>query len=556
MTESSSVPTVGRAETLRNRQIIAQLMARLNAGQKDAVMAECETLEAAEIDHPAALYGLAALAYEYGATKSAFDALIQAHQRDPNEALFAEMLAVLYARAGNPREGTYFAKLSASLGLDAAVMALLPPSLPSFTQALITIQDMPYLAKAEALVASERHRDAVTAYETHLAFFPGHAAATRGIARSLLTLNQPVQALAHLSEFSETGAVTATDLSLLGSAYAAIGNATAARDCHDEATAIDPEDAGIGCARLHDAIFDPDITGPALAGQSATWAATLPHRPRPPAVPVGDRPMRVGYLLSAVRDPRDIEVVAAALAVTDPRRVSRTIYGRGSIDDAINASLHFCYDKWRDISACDAATVAAIVKGDSTDVLVDAGGHAAPLHLAVLALRPAPYQVSWLGNPGSLGLVAGLDAELVDSHETEDAAAPAGGPRRLAPAAGLYCYDRAWPEARTVPAQADHFIFGADIRLPQLHPDLLGAWARLLERMPESRLALRDREFVDGNLLSWLVGRFEAAGIAGRVDIFTSDITTFYRQIDVALAPFVELNPHDTAAALRQGTPV
>ena len=95
MTVEVSVPTVGRAETARNRQYIVALMAKLNAGQKNEVLAECEALETAETDHPAALYGLAALAYEYGATKGAFDALMQAHRRDPNEAVYAEQLAVL-----------------------------------------------------------------------------------------------------------------------------------------------------------------------------------------------------------------------------------------------------------------------------------------------------------------------------------------------------------------------------------------------------------------------------------------------------------------------------
>jgi len=552
MTMDSSLPTVGRAETLRNRGIIARLMVMLNAGQKDEMLAECEALEQAEADHPAALYGLAAFACECGAIKSAFDTLSLAHQRDPNEALYAEMLAVLYAMAGNPREGTYFAKLSASLGLDAATIALLPPSLPPFTQCLSTIQEAPFLLRGEALAAAGRYQDAATLYETHLSFFPGNAAATRGISRCLLALNQPARALAHLSDFSETGIVTAADLSLFGSAYAALGNATVARDYHREAAAKDPEDTGIGCACLHDAVFDPDATAATLAELNAAWTATLARRPRLPAAPVAGRPLRIGYLVSAVRDPRDIETVAATLAATDLQNIRRTIYGRGSAQDPGNAGLH-SYDRWSDIGTCDAATLAAIIEGDGIDVLVDAGGHAAPVHLAALALRPAPWQVSWLGNTGSLG-AAGFDAELVDSYEAGPAPPPAGGPRRLPPAGGIYCYDRAGPVARSAPAGT--FMFGADLRLAQLHPELLASWARLLERVPDARLALRDREFVDGNLLSWLVTRFDEVGIASRVDIFTSECDAFYRQIDVALAPFVELNPHDAATALRQGTPV
>jgi len=558
MTVESLPETVSRSESARNRTIIARLMAKLRAGLKDEVLAECEALETDGADHPAALYVLGVLAHELGVIKAAFEALMRAHERDPGEPVFAEMLAVLYAVAGNPREAVYYAKLSQSLGLDEATLALLPRSLPAFTQAMAAVQETPYLVKAEARAAARRHAEAVTFYEQHLAFFPSDPAGTRGIARTLLALNQPVRALAHLSDFPATGVTTAVDLSLLGEAYAALGNASAASASHEDAVTRDPQSVEAGCARLRDAVLDPGRDAAALAGLNAAWAATLPTEPRPPAAAIADRPPRVGYLVSAVRDPRDLEVVATVLSATDSRRSRRFVYGHGSIDDALNAGLHYCYDRWSDIGGCDAHTLAAIVRGDGIDVLVDTGGHAAPVHLAALALRPAPWQVSWLGNSGTLGLPQ-LDAELVDAYEFEagdlEAAAP-GGARRLAVAGGIHGYDRARPAGRTEPGRSGAFVFGADIRLPQLHADLLAAWARVLEGAPGARLALRDREFVDGNLLTWLVSRFSEVGIAERVDIVTADSATFGTQVDAMLAPFVELNPHDTAAALRQGAPV
>ena len=382
-------------------------------------------------------------------------------------------------------------------------------------------------------------------------FFPGDAVAIRGFVRCLLAVGRPGQALAVLAELPAGDKATAVNASLRGMAYAALGEAGAADAHHRQALAEAPDDLEIGCAALRDVVFAPKITASQLADRNAAWAATLPAKAFPTPGPLSAPPINVGYLVSATRDIRDLIVVSDVVQALDGQRFKATFYGHRPNDDPLNAPLRHCAGQWRDISECDPYTLATIVEGDGIDVLVDIGGHGAPGHLAALAHRPAPWQVSWLGNPGSLGLDQ-IDAELVGDHET----AGEIDSRRRALSHGIYCRDLVPPQRRAFSSRSGPATFGADIGVPQLHPGLLAAWAEILDCLPDATLVLRDHGFLEAGLIEPLASRFQLAGFANRVDVITAEPAAFYGQVDVVLAPFVEINPHNSIEALARGVPV
>ena len=543
---------ISRAASAANREIIEHLVAGVEAGREAEALAEIETLLDGEPDHPAALYGLVCLALHHQKALTAIEALRRAHQRDPNEPLFAETLALLHAGAGHLSGAAYFAKLSACLGCDATVQLLLPPSLPRLSLALESINEEPHLRRAEVLAAAHRYDQAIEPYQVHLAFFAEDPRATRGLARCFLKTGQPIRALALLASVRDEGRATAEDLMLLAEGYAALGEGATAADLHDEALALDPGNIAAICSRLADAVLDARRDEAALVALARTWAATLPPAAAPagPALPLDGRRIRLGYLASATRDPRDLEVLAVVAAASDPRRFEIYLYGYRSIDDPANAPLRGCYDEWRDVSECDGAALAAIVAGDAIDVLIDIGGFAAPLHLETMARRPAPWQVSWLGNPFSLGLDG---IELADPAEP---ALPPGPGRRLALPHGLVCYDFLGASAGVSAGRGGPVTFGTDAALAQLQPDLVGCWAEILAGVPDSVLALRDRGFIEGGLFDHLLELFARHGIAERVHMVNLDAAGFHGEVDIMLAPFVAADPHDSAGALLAGLPV
>ena len=550
MSVKPSLESISRAQSAQNRTLIARLMAKINDGRDAEALADCESLSASP-DHPVVLYGLAVLAWQHGRLRAAVEALTRAHELDVHEPLYTEMLAVLYAMAGNLVDATYFAKLSVTRHLDEITIALLPGSLPSFAQCLITVKAKPLLASAVSLENARTYTAAAEFYDRHLAFFPTDAAAIRGLARCRLGASRPGPALDTLAGLPKNDAEAAANASLIGAACAALGEAEAAEAHHRQAMAAG-DDIALACAALRDAVFAPGTTATDLGARAAAWARTLPAREPPPAEPLSAPPVNVGYLVSAVRDVRDLAAAAAVIQAMDARRFKTTLYGYRPGDDPLNAVLRPCPGQWRDIGDCDPHTLAAIIEGDGIDVLVDIGGFAAPNHLAALALRPAPWQVSWLGNPGGLGL-AQLDAEFADAHEDDDGAAP---PRRRALVGGLYCRDLPPPPPHGRPERPGPVTFGTDIAVPQLHPDLLAVWAEILGRLPGAVLALRDPGFAEAGHLGVLSERFQHVGIADRIDVIKANPAAFYDQVDVVLAPFVEINPHNSLEALARGVPV
>ena len=74
---------------------------------------------------------------------------------------------------------------------------------------------------------------------------------------------------------------------------------------------------------------------------------------------------------------------------------------------------------WLEVADLDDAALAQRIHSDGIDVLVDLSGHTRNNRLAMLAWKPAPVQISWLGYCGTTGI------DLVDAFLADPWIAPA-----------------------------------------------------------------------------------------------------------------------------------
>jgi predicted O-linked N-acetylglucosamine transferase (SPINDLY family) len=145
-------------------------------------------------------------------------------------------------------------------------------------------------------------------------------------------------------------------------------------------------------------------------------AGTLPPpRPRAPAA-IRERgtTLRVGYLSADFHEHATAYLAAGLFEHHDPARVASFAYAIDRDDGGpMRARLRRAFGHWRDLAGLDDATAAARIAADGLDVLVDLKGHTQGSRLGILATRPAPVQIHYLGFPGTLAYGA-VDALVAD----------------------------------------------------------------------------------------------------------------------------------------------
>lgn len=156
----------------------------------------------------------------------------------------------------------------------------------------------------------------------------------------------------------------------------------------------------------------------ALRGWSA---ATLPPpAPRAPALVSrrGTR-LRVGYLSSDLHDHATAHLAAGLFEHHDRARIETFAYA-ADVDDgsAMRRRLRAAFEHWRDVQPLADATAAAHIREDALDVLVDLKGHTHGTRIALLAERPAPVQIHYLGFPGTIAY------DAIDGFVADDIVAP------------------------------------------------------------------------------------------------------------------------------------
>jgi len=114
--------------------------------------------------------------------------------------------------------------------------------------------------------------------------------------------------------------------------------------------------------------------------------------------------LTIGYLSADYYRHPTAYLVAGLIEQHDREKFKIIAYSNTRDDDcAIRRRLEEAFDSFVDIRAMSPAQAAEKIRSDKVDILVDLKGHTLEAATAVMALRPAPVQVNYLGYPGSMG---------------------------------------------------------------------------------------------------------------------------------------------------------
>ncbi|CAK7341893.1 unnamed protein product [Dovyalis caffra] len=218
---------------------------------------------------------------------------------------------------------------------------------------------------------------------------------------------------------------------------------------------------------------------------------------------------------------------------------------------------------WRDIYGIDEKKVASMVREDKVDILVELTGHTANNKLGMMACRPAPVQVTWIGYPNTTGLPT-IDYRITDSFTDPPDTKQKHVEELVRLPECFLCYIPS-PEAGPVsptPALSNGFItFGSFNNLAKITPKVLQVWARILCAVPNSRLVVKCKPFCCDSVRQRFLTMLEQLGLEPlRVDLLplillNHDHMQAYSLMDISLDTFPYAGTTTTCESLYMGVP-
>ncbi|WBT38303.1 O-linked N-acetylglucosamine transferase, SPINDLY family protein [Hyphomicrobium sp. DMF-1] len=296
-------------------------------------------------------------------------------------------------------------------------------------------------------------------------------------------------------------------------------------------------------------------------------AHARPHRPaevsfandRSP-----DRKLRVGFLSPDFREHAARHFLDPLLRHLDREKLEIVCYAEVTNEDHVTQSFKAMSNAWRSTVGLTDDEVAAQIRSDRIDILVDFGGHTSSSRILAMARKPAPIQVAHhLGH----GYTSGMSA--IDVFLSDGEMAPVGSEHlfsekivRLSRIPVAYQPPEGMPEVGPLPALRNGYVtFGYFGRPERINDRVVKAWSEILLRVPNSRLMLNSKAFSEAAFSDLMASRFAVHGV-GRdrlVLVYTSPqpkTWAAYGKVDIALDPFPHNAGTTTIEALWLGVPV
>lgn len=248
--------------------------------------------------------------------------------------------------------------------------------------------------------------------------------------------------------------------------------------------------------------------------------------------------LRVGFVSGDLRRHAVARFLLPIWKAIDPRFVDIVAYPTHPQDDEVTQQLRSLCTAWIPAWSLGDDALAARIRADRIDILIDLSGHTAHNRLLVFARKPAPVQVSALGYPGTTGL-SSMDYTITDRFRT---------PRELStqfvekvvwiPTACTFAHDAAADPAPLPALGRGHMTFGSFQRPIKISRQTLDLWSDVLGALPGSRLLLGAVD--DAATRDRLVSHLHRRGVERRrIDILPSvpmaEYLEAHAQVDILL---------------------
>jgi predicted O-linked N-acetylglucosamine transferase (SPINDLY family) len=274
------------------------------------------------------------------------------------------------------------------------------------------------------------------------------------------------------------------------------------------------------------------------------------------------RRLRIGFVSGDLQNHAVATFIEPVLARLNHRPgVELHAYYNNVVEDSVNRRLRGYFKCWHPVSTLSDVDLTAKIRDDRIDILIDLSGHTALNRLRVLARKPAPIQVSWIGYPGTTGLRC-IDYYLADRHWLPPGQFGAHFTEKLVylPATAPFQPHAASPAVNTLPALATGSLtFGSFNRISKISAEAIRLWSALLRALPQTTMMLAGMP-TDGEHGGQLIEQFAANGIAReRLTLHArrgmEEYLALHHQMDICLDTYPYTGGTTTYHALWMGVP-
>lgn len=211
------------------------------------------------------------------------------------------------------------------------------------------------------------------------------------------------------------------------------------------------------------------------------------------------RRIRLGYLSSDFRDHPTSRLINGLLKHHDRSKFELFMYDSGWDDkSAMRKEIESQFEHRHAVAHLSDEVAAQLIRSHRIDVLIELNGPTRAHRMGILAYRPAPVQIDYLGWPGSVGgriVDYIIGDEYTVPHEAETLY-----PEKVIKLSKTYqVNDFAY---RTLPSkpsrkqvglpEGDHLILGMFNAINKVDAAVWGTWMKIMQAVPNSLLWLLD----------------------------------------------------------------
>jgi predicted O-linked N-acetylglucosamine transferase (SPINDLY family) len=363
------------------------------------------------------------------------------------------------------------------------------------------------------------------------------------------------------------GAFSPAILLNLANALLAVGDDEEGLAMAKAAYLATPRLPATGSNYLFSTLYSSHLSPEEVAAAHREWGSRFPA---PPTLFAPRRPgrLRLAYLSSYFSVSPEARFLEPLVCLHDRKLFEVSCYSGVANQDEQTALIRSKSDRWRDIANLSDEEACNLVKQDEIDILVDCTGHFGQGRLALLALKPAPIQVSYPTYSATTGL------ETVDYRLSDRWADPPGLTEHLHTETiirlpgSFICYraheDAPDPSGPPV-LRKGRITFGCFNRFEKLNPRVIRTWAAVLNAVPHSHMLLhqvfRGHPKPTSEYCKPILLEFARNGIPSHRIHFVGarpvlEHLALHSEVDIMLDPYPFSGMTTTCASLWMGVPV